>query len=62
MAVGLRFWFRDRRKDRPLMGLPPDFLSTSLASRNFMRLSLMKAAHVAFAGASSRKFGSPQLS
>jgi hypothetical protein len=43
------------------LGLPPDFLSTLLASRNFMRLSLMKAAHVALVSASSRKSGSPHL-
>jgi hypothetical protein len=30
-----------------------------MASRNFMRLSLMKAAHVALVSASSRKSGSP---
>ena len=34
-----------------MVGLPPDFLSTFLASRNFMRLSLMKAAHLALVGA-----------
>jgi hypothetical protein len=43
------------------MGLHPDFLSTLLASRIFMRLSLKKAAHVALASASSRKSGSPRL-
>jgi hypothetical protein len=43
------------------MVLPPDFLSTLLASRIFMRLSLKKAAHVALVSGSSRKSGSPRL-
>jgi hypothetical protein len=40
-------------------GLPPDFLSTFLASANSMRLSLMKAAHADVGGARGRKSGSP---
>jgi hypothetical protein len=35
----------------------PDFLSTLLALANFMRLSLMKAAHAAVGGARCRKSG-----
>jgi hypothetical protein len=35
----------------------PDFLSTFLALANFMRLSLMKAAHAGVGGASCRKSG-----
>ena len=33
-------------------GLPPDFLSNLLALANFMRLSLLKAAHAYLFGAS----------
>jgi hypothetical protein len=40
-------------------GLPPDFLSNFLALANFMRLSLMKAAHANMVGAAYRKSGSP---
>jgi len=36
---------------RAMVGLPPDFLTRSLALANFMRLSLMKAAHVGVGGA-----------
>jgi hypothetical protein len=35
----------------------PDFLSSLLALANFMRLSLMKAAHAGVGGAPCRKFG-----
>jgi hypothetical protein len=35
----------------------PDFLSSSLALANFMRLSLMKAAHASVGGAPCRKSG-----
>jgi hypothetical protein len=35
----------------------PDFLSSSLALTNFMRLSLMKAAHASVGGAPRRKSG-----
>jgi hypothetical protein len=35
----------------------PDFLSSSLALTNFMRLSLMKAAHAPVGGAPCRKSG-----
>jgi hypothetical protein len=35
----------------------PDFLSSSLALTNFMRLSLMKAAHASVGGAPCRKSG-----
>jgi hypothetical protein len=35
----------------------PDFLSSLLALANFMRLSLMKAAHAAVGGAPCRKSG-----
>jgi hypothetical protein len=38
-------------------GVHPDFLSSSLALTNFMRLSLMKAAHAFVGGAPCRKFG-----
>jgi hypothetical protein len=50
---GLRFW----------TGAPcspkrtPDFLSSFLALANFMRLSLMKAAHAGVGGAPCRKSG-----
>jgi hypothetical protein len=58
---GARINESEKGKDRPLKGLPPDFLSTLLASRIFMRLSLKKAAHVDLVSASSRKSGSPRL-
>ena len=35
----------------------PDFLSSMLALANFMRLSVMKAAHAAMSSAASRKSG-----
>jgi hypothetical protein len=38
-------------------GVHPDFLSSSLALTNFMRLSLMKAAHASGGGAPYRKSG-----
>jgi hypothetical protein len=46
-------------EDLPWTGSPcsPDFLSSSLALTNFMRLSLMKAAHASVGGAPCRKSG-----
>jgi hypothetical protein len=38
-------------KAEAIVGLPPDFLSSLMASANFMRLSLMKAAHAVVGGA-----------
>ena len=35
----------------------PDFLWSFVGSANFMRLSLMKGAHVAVSSAAYRKFG-----
>ncbi len=46
---------------RAVEGLPPDFLSSLLALANFMRLSLLKAAHSDLFGAAYRKSGSPRL-
>jgi hypothetical protein len=40
-----------------MVGLPPDFLLRLLASANFMRLSLMKAAHAVTGKATHRKSG-----
>ena len=40
--------------------VPPDFLWSLLALPNFMRLSLLKAAHAVVSGAAHRKSGSPQ--
>jgi hypothetical protein len=40
------------RIEKAIVGLPPDFLSSLLALANFMRLSLMKAAHADVGGAS----------
>src|ERR1700688_767515 len=45
---------------KALVGLPPDFLSRSLALVNIMRLSLMKAARANPVGALCRKSGSPR--
>ena len=42
---------------KAIVGLPPDFLYTLLASANPMRLSLMKAAHAVVGGAPCRKSG-----
>ena len=42
-------------------GLPPDFLWSLVALANFMRLSLLKAAHAVMSGAAYRKSGSPIL-
>ena len=39
-------------------GAPPDFLWTMAALANFLRLSLLKAAHAVLGGATYRKFGS----
>ena len=39
------------------LSVHPDFLSNSLALTNFMRLSLMKAAHAVVGGAPCRKSG-----
>jgi hypothetical protein len=36
---------------KAIVGLPPDFLSNVMALANFMRLSLMKAAHAGVGGA-----------
>ena len=36
-------------KSKALRGFPPDFLSRPVALMDFMRLSLKRAAHVAFA-------------
>jgi hypothetical protein len=44
---------------KALVGLPPDFLCSLLASAHFMRLSLMKAAHAVLSSAEYRKSGSP---
>jgi hypothetical protein len=43
------------------VGLPLDFLSSLLALANFMRLSLLKAAHSDLSGVAYRKSGSPRL-
>jgi hypothetical protein len=43
-------------------GLPPDFLWSLLALVNFMRLSLLKAAHAVMSGAAYRKSGTPTSS
>ena len=39
------------------MGLPPDFLWSLVELANFMRLSLLKAAHAVVSGAAYRKSG-----
>jgi hypothetical protein len=44
---------------KAVVGLPPDFLRGAVESRNFMRLSLEKAAHANMDGAAYRKSGSP---
>jgi hypothetical protein len=44
-----------------MVGLPPDFLWGLVESRNFMRLSLQKAAQASMGGAAYRKSGSPRL-
>jgi hypothetical protein len=44
---------------KAVVGLPPDFLWGAVESRNFMRLSLEKAAHANMDGAAYRKSGSP---
>ena len=43
-------------------GASPDFLWTLVALANFMRLSLLKAAHAVLDGATYRKSGSESLS
>ena len=43
-----------------LMGLPPDFLCSLVASTHFMRLSLKKAAYAVISSAVYRKSGSPR--
>ena len=42
-----------------MVGLPPDFLWDWVGSRDFMRLSLQKAAHANMGGAAYRKSGYP---
>jgi hypothetical protein len=39
------------RIEKAIVGLPPDFLLNLMALANFMRLSLMKAAHAGVGGA-----------
>jgi hypothetical protein len=49
------------RSKKRLLGLLADFLWGLVGSRNFMRLSLQKAAHANMGGAAYRKSGSPRL-
>ena len=46
-------WIQLHRQFKAIVGLPPDFLSSLLALVKFMRLSLLKAAHVDLFGASA---------
>jgi hypothetical protein len=50
-------YLEEKRKE----GLPPDFLWSLVALANFVRLSLLKAAHAVMSGAAYRKSGSPIL-
>jgi hypothetical protein len=50
-------YLQEKKKE----GLPPDFLWSLVALANFMRLSLLKAAHAVMSGAAYRKSGSPIL-
>ena len=46
---------------KAIVGLRPDFLLSSMALANSMRLSLKKAAHAVVSSAAYRKSGSPRL-
>ena len=54
-----RLLFLADRLRKSYGGLPPDFLWSLVALANFMRLSLLKAAHANLFGATCRKSGSP---
>jgi len=54
-------WIQLDGQFKAIVGLPPDFLLRLMALANFMRLSLLKAAHANLFGVPCRKCGSPVL-
>jgi hypothetical protein len=57
-AVPIGRWFGYRAVECRTYGAPQDFLRTLATLANFMRLSLLKAAHADLGGATYRKSGS----